>query len=45
MRARSTPALTVRLAARYRDNVDAIRSIPIALPSSDAEGARRPISR
>ncbi len=30
-------ALTVRLAARYRDNVDAIRSIPIALPNSDAK--------
>jgi cobalt-zinc-cadmium resistance protein CzcA len=30
-------ALTVRLAARYRDNIDAIRSIPIALPSSDAK--------
>src|SRR4029077_1019188 len=28
-------ALTVRLAARYRDNVDAIRSIPIALPNPD----------
>jgi cobalt-zinc-cadmium resistance protein CzcA len=28
-------ALTVRLAPRYRDNVDAIRSIPIALPNSD----------
>src|SRR3954467_7753799 len=28
-------ALTVRLAARYRDNVDAIRAIPIALPNSD----------
>jgi cobalt-zinc-cadmium resistance protein CzcA len=28
-------ALTVRLAPRYRDNVDAIRSIPVALPSSD----------
>jgi cobalt-zinc-cadmium resistance protein CzcA len=28
-------ALTVRLAARYRDNVDAIRSIPIALPNTD----------
>ncbi|AMN44634.1 efflux RND transporter permease subunit [Rhodoplanes sp. Z2-YC6860] len=27
--------LTVRFAARYRDNVDAIRSIPIALPGSD----------
>jgi len=30
-------ALTVRLAARYRDNVDAIRAIPIALPNSDAK--------
>jgi cobalt-zinc-cadmium resistance protein CzcA len=30
-------ALTVRLAARYRDNVDAIRSIPIALPNSDTK--------
>ena len=28
-------ALTVRLAPRYRDSVDAIRSIPIALPNSD----------
>lgn len=28
-------ALTVRLAQQYRDNVDAIRSIPIALPNSD----------
>jgi cobalt-zinc-cadmium resistance protein CzcA len=28
-------ALTVRLAARYRDNVDAIRSIPIALQASE----------
>jgi cobalt-zinc-cadmium resistance protein CzcA len=28
-------ALTVRLAARYRDNVDAIRAIPIALANSD----------
>src|SRR4051794_38208347 len=28
-------ALTVRLAPRYRDNVDAIRAIPIALPNSD----------
>jgi cobalt-zinc-cadmium resistance protein CzcA len=28
-------ALTVRLAARYRDNVDAIRSIPIAVPTAD----------
>ena len=31
-------ALTVRLAPRYRDNVDAIRSIPIALPNSDPKG-------
>jgi len=30
-------ALTVRLAARYRDNIDAIRSIPIALPNSDSK--------
>jgi cobalt-zinc-cadmium resistance protein CzcA len=29
----------VRLAARYRDNVEAIRSIPIALPSTDAKAA------
>jgi heavy metal efflux system protein len=27
--------LTVRLAAHYRDNVDAIRSVPVALPNSD----------
>ena len=32
-------ALAVRLAAKYRDNVDAIRSIPIALPSSDPKAA------
>jgi len=32
-------ALTVRLAARYRDNVDAIRAIPIALANTDAKGA------
>ena len=32
-------ALTVRLAPRYRDNVDAIRSIPIAVPNSDNKGA------
>jgi cobalt-zinc-cadmium resistance protein CzcA len=31
-------ALTVRLAARYRDNVDAIRSVPVALPNSDKPG-------
>jgi cobalt-zinc-cadmium resistance protein CzcA len=30
-------ALTVRLAPRYRDNVDAIRSIPIALANSDSK--------
>jgi cobalt-zinc-cadmium resistance protein CzcA len=30
-------ALTVRLAARYRDNIDAIRAIPIALPNSDSK--------
>jgi cobalt-zinc-cadmium resistance protein CzcA len=28
-------ALTVRLAPRYRDNADAIRTIPIAVPSTD----------
>lgn len=28
-------ALTVRLAAKYRDNIDAIRSVPVALPNSD----------
>jgi len=27
--------LTVRLALQYRDNVDAIRSVPVALPNSD----------
>ena len=27
--------LTVRLAAQYRDNIDAIRSVPVALPSAD----------
>jgi cobalt-zinc-cadmium resistance protein CzcA len=32
-------ALTVRLAPRYRDSVDAIRSVPIALPSSDPKAA------
>jgi len=31
-------ALTVRLAPRYRDNIDAIRSIPIALPNNDTKG-------
>ena len=41
-------ALTVRLAPEYRRNVDAIRSIPVALPSSDPKlptayiAARRP---
>ena len=34
-------ALTVRLAPRYRDNVDAIRSIPIALANSDSKGPAR----
>jgi cobalt-zinc-cadmium resistance protein CzcA len=28
-------ALAVRLAPQYRDNVDAIRSVPVALPNSD----------
>jgi heavy metal efflux system protein len=28
-------ALTVRLAPRYRDNVEAIRSVPVALPNVD----------
>jgi cobalt-zinc-cadmium resistance protein CzcA len=32
-------ALTVRLAPRYRDNVDAIRAIPIALPNSDPKSS------
>lgn len=32
-------ALTVRLAAQYRDNIDAIRSIPVALPNSDPKAA------
>src|SRR6266852_852773 len=32
-------ALTVRLAPEYRLNVDAIRSIPVALPSSDAKSS------
>ncbi|HEY5217371.1 MAG TPA: CusA/CzcA family heavy metal efflux RND transporter, partial [Pseudolabrys sp.] len=27
--------LTVRLAQQYRDNIDAIRSVPVALPNSD----------
>jgi cobalt-zinc-cadmium resistance protein CzcA len=30
-------ALTVRLAPEYRRNVDAIRSIPVALPSADSK--------
>ena len=34
-------ALTVRLAARYRDNIDAIRSIPIALAEQRFEGHAR----
>lgn len=28
-------AMTVRLAPQYRDNIDAIRSVPVALPNSD----------
>jgi cobalt-zinc-cadmium resistance protein CzcA len=28
-------ALTVRLAPQYRDNIDAIRAVPVALPSGD----------
>lgn len=32
-------ALTVRLAAKYRDSVDTIRSIPIAVPNSDPKAA------
>ena len=31
-------ALAVRLAPRYRDNVDSIRSVPVALPNSDKSG-------
>ena len=31
-------ALAVRLAPRYRDNVDAIRSVPVALPNPDKQG-------
>ena len=31
-------ALTVRLAPRYRDSVDAIRCVPVALPNSDKKG-------
>ena len=27
--------LTVRLASQYRDNIDAIRSVPVALPNAD----------
>ena len=30
-------ALTVRLAPRYRDDVDAIRTVPVAVPSGDAK--------
>ncbi len=31
-------ALAVRLAPRYRDNIDAIRSVPVALPNPDKPG-------
>jgi len=30
-------ALTIRLAPRYRDNVDAIRTVPVAIPHADAK--------
>src|SRR4029077_18133703 len=30
-------ALTVRLAPQYRDNVDAIRTVPVAVPNADAK--------
>jgi cobalt-zinc-cadmium resistance protein CzcA len=30
-------ALTIRLAPRYRDNVDAIRTVPVAIPNADAK--------
>src|SRR5262245_31050476 len=32
-------ALTVRLAPQYRDNVDAIRTVPVGLPNSDTKSA------
>ena len=32
-------ALTVRLAPQYRDNVDAIRTVPVALPAADSKSA------
>jgi cobalt-zinc-cadmium resistance protein CzcA len=31
--------LTVRLAEQYRNNIDAIRTVPVALPSSDPKAA------
>ena len=31
--------LTVRLAPQYRDNIDAIRSVPVALPNSDPKSS------
>jgi heavy metal efflux system protein len=30
-------ALTIRLAPRYRDNVDAIRTVPVAIPHADSK--------
>src|SRR4030095_15359240 len=30
-------ALTIRLAPRYRDDVDAIRTVPVAIPHADAK--------
>ena len=32
-------ALAVRLAPQYRDNIDAIRSVPVALPNSDPKSS------
>ena len=37
-------ALTVRFAPQYRDNIDAIRSVPVALPKSDPKAATTYIS-
>jgi AcrB/AcrD/AcrF family len=35
-------ALTIRLAPRYRDNVDAIRTVPVAIPNADAKSPTTP---
>jgi Cu/Ag efflux pump CusA len=37
-------ALTVRLAPQYRDNVDAIRTVPVAVPNADAKSPTTYIS-